>query len=72
MWSFKEKYTVSDEDGDPLIYVERPRHLTAGCLALFAGLLVMGVIIGGAVFAGQGLKGGAPLARGVGEEKSLR
>jgi uncharacterized protein YxjI len=45
-WAIKEKYRVADEEGEPILYVERPAHLTRGCLALMAGIpiILVGII----------------------------
>lgn len=45
--AIKEKYAVSDEKGEQLLYVERPRHFFKNLLALVAG-----IIAGVAVFIG--------------------
>jgi uncharacterized protein YxjI len=47
LWAIKDKYRVSDEEGQPILYVERPVYMTRGCLALFAGIpvVVIAVII---------------------------
>jgi uncharacterized protein YxjI len=51
--AINEKYTVSDESGTPIVYVERPAHLLRNVLALIVGLVAMAVVlvvvIGGAV-----------------------
>jgi uncharacterized protein YxjI len=36
--AISEKYTVSDEAGGPLVFVERPAHLLRNLLAVFVGL----------------------------------
>jgi hypothetical protein len=36
--AINEKYTVSDESGAPLLYVERPRRIILNVLAIFGGL----------------------------------
>lgn len=67
LWSIKEKYTVGDEDGDPVLWVERPAHLGKALLALMAGIPVIfiaggvgafvGIAIGNAVEGPRGLVG---------------
>lgn len=52
LWSIKEKYTVGDEDGDPVLWVERPAHVLKGLLAVMVGLLVMFVAAGLGAFVG--------------------
>jgi uncharacterized protein YxjI len=37
--AIREKYDVVDESGAPILFVERPRHLFRGLVALFAGIL---------------------------------
>jgi uncharacterized protein YxjI len=43
--AINEKYTVSDESGTPIVYVERPAHLLRNLLALIVGLAAMAVMI---------------------------
>ncbi len=53
MMSISQKYTVSNEQGQPIIFVERPAHIGQQLLAALAGvvtLLIVGAVIcGGAV-----------------------
>jgi uncharacterized protein YxjI len=44
--AINEKYTVSDESGSPIVYVERPAHLLRNLLALLVGLAATVVVIG--------------------------
>lgn len=37
--AIREKYDVADEHGQSLLFIERPRHMFKGLVALFAGLL---------------------------------
>lgn len=60
LWSIKEKYTVADEDGEPVLWVERPAHLFKSLLALAAGIPVILVAGGG------GAVGGFALGEAVG------
>jgi uncharacterized protein YxjI len=39
--AINEKYTVSDESGAPIVFVERPAHLLRNLLALLVGLAAM-------------------------------
>jgi uncharacterized protein YxjI len=39
--AINEKYTVSDETGAPIVFVERPAHLLRNLLALIVGLVAM-------------------------------
>jgi uncharacterized protein YxjI len=55
--AINEKYTVSDESGAPIVYVERPAHLLRNVLALFLGLIAMVVVLGVVVGAGALLLG---------------
>lgn len=55
LFSISEKYTVSDEQGAPVIWIERPARLLRGLLALGAGFGVAGVLI----FFGVALGGAA-------------
>jgi uncharacterized protein YxjI len=53
--AINEKYTVSDESGTPIVYVERPAHLLRNLLALVVGLVatvaVVSLIAGALVLA---------------------
>ncbi len=42
-FAVSEKYTVADEDGTPVMYVERPRYVFMSVLAAIAGLLAFAV-----------------------------
>lgn len=42
--AINEKYDVSDENGNPILFVERPAHLTRNILALLGGLAAGGAI----------------------------
>jgi uncharacterized protein YxjI len=44
--AINEKYTVSDESGAPIVYVERPAHLLRNLLAVIVGLIAMAVVVG--------------------------
>ena len=59
--AIKEKYYVWDEGGQPILYVERPRYVFRGIVALFGGiaaaLVVFMVLIGLAGVAGEGVLG---------------
>src|SRR5918999_6018891 len=56
--AINEKYTVSDESGTPIVYVERPAHLLRNLLALVVGAAaaigVFSLFVGGAVAMGKG------------------
>ena len=56
LWSLKEKYTVADERGRPILFVERPIHLMKGCLALAVGIPAILVLAGGGIIAGIALQ----------------
>ena len=56
LWSLKEKYTVADERGRPILFVERPIHLMKGCLAVAVGIPAILVFAGGGIFAGVALQ----------------
>jgi uncharacterized protein YxjI len=43
--AINEKYTVSDESGAPIVYVERPAHLLRNLLALIVGLAAVVVVL---------------------------
>lgn len=47
--AISEKYEVSDEKGQPIVYVERPAHLLRNLAAVFAGVLAAMVVGGLAV-----------------------
>jgi uncharacterized protein YxjI len=57
--AINEKYTVSDESGSPIVYVERPAHLLRNLLALFVGLAAAIVTVGVVAAAGVALGKGA-------------
>jgi uncharacterized protein YxjI len=56
--AINEKYTVSDESGTPIVYVERPAHLLRNLLALLVGaaaaIAVFSVFVAGATTLGKG------------------
>jgi uncharacterized protein YxjI len=49
MLTVSEKYEIQDEEGSPVLFVERPAHALRNGLALIAGLLA-GLLAGGLVF----------------------
>jgi uncharacterized protein YxjI len=53
--AINEKYTVSDEAGSPIVFVERPAHLLRNLLALFVGLAAAIVTVGVVAAAGVAL-----------------
>jgi len=55
--AINEKYTVSDETGAPIVFVERPAHLLRNLLALIVGLVAMIAMVT-AVIAGALALGG--------------
>ena len=65
LWSIKEKYRVTDEDGETILYVERPLYLAAGILAALAGFAVMAIGIGLAAFLASEMGDDAGLAVGI-------
>jgi uncharacterized protein YxjI len=56
--AINEKYTVSDESGTPIVYVERPAHLLRNLLALLVGaaaaMAVFSIFVAGATALGKG------------------
>jgi uncharacterized protein YxjI len=62
--AISEKYTVSDESGSPIVYIERPAHLLRNLLALLVGVAaaigVFSLLVAGAVTLGS--KGPLPTA----------
>ncbi|MCE9566215.1 MAG: zinc-ribbon domain-containing protein [Planctomycetes bacterium] len=59
LWAIKEKYRVADEEGEPILYVERPVYFTQGCIAIVAGIpIIIGAIVLAAFVADQ-MKGEA-------------
>ncbi len=62
--AINEKYTVSDESGAPIVYIERPAHLLRNLLALLVGAAaaigVFSLVVAGAVTLGS--KGPLPTA----------
>jgi uncharacterized protein YxjI len=65
LWSIKEKYSVADERGRPILFVERPIHFLKGCLALVVGIPAILILAGGGAFAGIALE------KSVGKEASV-
>lgn len=59
--AINEKYTVSDESGSPIVFVERPAHLLRNLLALIVGTGAAIVVFGLLMGAGGALQRG-PLA----------
>lgn len=45
LWAIAEKYHVWDENGNSILYIERPRHLMRNLTALVFGLIGGGVIL---------------------------
>jgi uncharacterized protein YxjI len=66
--AINEKYTVSDESGTPIVYVERPAHLLRNLLALLVGsiaaIAVFSLFVAGAVALGKGALPAALLMAG--------
>lgn len=60
--SISEKYTVWDENGSPLFFVERPAHLLRNLLALFGGLAAGGALFSLLAFTYQSLPDSAQSA----------
>src|SRR5688572_14533155 len=62
--AISEKYTVSDESGSPIVYIERPAHLLRNLVALLGGAAaaigVFSLVVAGAVALGG--KGPLPTA----------
>lgn len=56
LWSLKEKYTVADDRGRPILFVERPIFLLKGCLAMVVGIPAILILAGGGFFAGIALE----------------
>ena len=57
MWSIKQKYHVADDEGESVLFVERPVHLAKGCLAMVVGIPAIFLFAGLGIFAGVALKG---------------
>lgn len=55
LWTLKEKYTVADERGRPILFVERPIHFKQGCLAMVVGIPAIILLAGAGVFVGVSL-----------------
>jgi len=60
--AINEKYTVADEEGAALMYVERPRYLFVNTLALFGGIFAGVLHYLACGFVAYGIKGAAPAA----------
>jgi uncharacterized protein YxjI len=60
--AINEKYTVSDESGAPIVYVERPAHLLRNLLALLVGAIAA-IAAFGAFAAIGGALGKSPVAQ---------
>lgn len=43
--TLSEEYDICDEDGNPILYVQRPVHQALGCLALVAALFAFFVVL---------------------------
>lgn len=65
LWAIKEKYRVADEDGEPILYVERPVYLAAGCMAMFAGGIIIAAGIIAAVVMLEGRRGDENLVAAI-------
>lgn len=64
-WSIKEKYYVWDEQGNQVLYVERPAHIFRNLLAVFGGFIAAAatfVILGALAGTASGTALEAPLA----------
>lgn len=59
--AINEKYTVSDESGTPIVYVERPAHLLRNLFALLVGAVAAMAVFGGFAALGAVL-GKSPVA----------
>ena len=57
MLRISEKYDVCDEQGQKIVYVERPAHFLRNFGALLAGLVAAGVFVGVCVAAADAMKG---------------
>lgn len=44
--AISEKYVVADENNEPILFVQRPVYLLAGCLAMLAGVAAF-LVVGG-------------------------
>jgi uncharacterized protein YxjI len=58
--AINEKYTVSDEAGTPIVFVERPAHLLRNLLALIVGAAAGLFVVGLASAAAQAIFGTGP------------
>lgn len=60
--AINEKYGVADEDGNEIMYVERPRHVIVNTLALFGGIAagLVNYLVAGSLL--HALKDSAPAA----------
>ena len=59
MLRISEKYDVCDEQGQKIVYVERPAHFLRNFGALLAGLIAAGVFIGLCLAGADAMKGSA-------------
>ncbi len=59
MLRISEKYDVCDEQGQKIVYVERPAHLLRNVGAILAGLIVASVFTGLCIAASDAMKGSA-------------
>lgn len=53
--AISEKYSVCDENNNPILFVERPVYLARGLLAILAGLIVLGLSMGAFAVLGEAL-----------------
>ena len=64
--AINEKYAVSDEKGEQLLFIERPAHFFRNLLALFAALATaVGVFVGGSFGSAALSKAGWPTTAGI-------
>jgi uncharacterized protein YxjI len=61
LMTISEKYSVSDEDGKEILFVERPAHFLKSCLAALAAVAALFGVAGGCIALAVALGEGHPL-----------
>src|SRR6185295_19329591 len=64
-FAINEKYYVGDEQGNSILFVERPAMLIKSCLAILAALVAFFVCMGGTGLAADAISGKEAMGPGV-------
>ncbi len=65
VFTIHEKYEIWDEEGRPILFIERPGHYLRNIGALFGGILAGGLAAVPFMWLGDYLESGAPVAIGI-------